>query len=209
MKRKRVAYPLGAPSKMVCASWGISALRCHTGSKLAQIEGTVCNGCYALGGHYRYPNVLEAHEKRLADYKADVQGWIDRMVFAIAADTTKTQVFYFRWFDSGDLQSVEMLDAICKVARRTPKVKHWLPTKEHGFVKAFLAAGHKVPSNLTIRLSAYKVDQEAPALYGLPGSGVVTDASKSNCQAYKNETVNCGDCRKCWDKAETVYYPLH
>ena len=34
--------------------------------------------------------------------------------------------------DSGDLQSLEMLEAIAEVARQTPEVKHWLPTKEYG-----------------------------------------------------------------------------
>jgi hypothetical protein len=36
---------------------GISATRCKVGSKLAKIDGTVCNSCYARKGTYSIKNV--------------------------------------------------------------------------------------------------------------------------------------------------------
>ena len=88
---------LSQTSKMPCKSWGISAKACKTGGKLAKVEGTVCHGCYALKGAYVWPVVEKAHAKRLdAIYTA---GWVDAMVTAINGDE------YFRWFDSGDIQS--------------------------------------------------------------------------------------------------------
>lgn len=115
----------------------------------------------------------------------------------------------FRWFDSGDCQSLEMLRAIVEVCKLTPAILHWLPTKEYAMVKAFLVKD-VFPDNLNVRLSAYLIDQKAPQLFGLTGSATVTDKKDSNCQAYKGETVNCGTCNLCWRKdIPAVYYPKH
>src|SRR3954468_24245410 len=43
---------LSWPRKMPCAAWGLPAEECKTGSKLAQVEGTVCRVCYALKGNF-------------------------------------------------------------------------------------------------------------------------------------------------------------
>ena len=41
---------LSRTSKMPCESISLDARQCKTGSKLAKIPGSVCNGCYALKG---------------------------------------------------------------------------------------------------------------------------------------------------------------
>ena len=56
---------LSTPSKMPCYGWSLSAKLCKTGSKLAQIEGSVCDKCYALRGNYLFPVVQNAMRKRL------------------------------------------------------------------------------------------------------------------------------------------------
>ena len=43
---------LSKPSKMPGWSIGIPAKECNTGSKLVNVEGSVCEGCYALKGCY-------------------------------------------------------------------------------------------------------------------------------------------------------------
>ncbi|MFH1609246.1 MAG: hypothetical protein ABID40_01275, partial [Candidatus Bipolaricaulota bacterium] len=43
-----------------------------------------------------------------------------------------------------------------EVVRRTPKIRHWLPTKEYGQVRAFLRDG-SLPTNLTVCLAEYRV----------------------------------------------------
>jgi len=45
---ERIAGSLSTTSKMPGASYGTLASACKTGSKMAKIPGTVCNGCYAL-----------------------------------------------------------------------------------------------------------------------------------------------------------------
>lgn len=201
---------LSRPSKMPCYSWGIPAQSCITGSKLAQIEGTVCQQCYALKGHFRRNKVQAAYQRRLEHF-GDPR-WIEAMVKLVYWQCAETGVLYFRWFDSGDLQSVEMLRSICAVAACTPEIKHWLPTREHKIVEAYLKC-ETLPSNLTVRISAALIDGNAVPCLRLPTSTVHESAppvASVACAARGSEPVNCGTCRACWDRGvENVSYPLH
>ena len=145
---------LSAPSKMPCRSFGISADRCKTGSKLAKMKGSICNTCYAQKGLYKLPSTEAAQERRFN--LIGTSNWVDNMVRAI------NNADYFRWFDSGDLQSDEMLADIVRVALATPNTKHWLPTHEKKMVAEHLKKHGKFPSNLTVRVSAAMVDGEPP-----------------------------------------------
>lgn len=210
---KMVAGPIGFPSKMPGTSYGISAHDCITGKKLAAIPGSVCFGCYALKANYLYPSVAQAHAKRLAGL--DNPLWVEAMVTLImhAQKTGKgrngpIQLGYHRWHDSGDLQSPAHLGKICEVAAATPSVKHWLPTRELGFVQAFVKSGGVVPPNLVIRVSATMVD--GPATKAWPTTSGVHDKKPAQgfmCPA-PTQGNSCGDCRACWspDVAHTSYH---
>lgn len=121
----------------------------------------------------------------------------------------KSKVKFFRFFDSGDLQSVKMLDDIVQIAKLLPGIKFWLPTREREIVKDFLAQGKKFPRNLTVRISAVMVGQATgPLPKGTQGSTVSAGVGYS-CPAPTQEN-NCGDCRACWQKSvESVDYHLH
>ncbi len=58
-----------------------------------------------------------------------------KLIYWQAAETGEP---FFRWFDSGDLQSVEMVRDIVAVAERTPEIRHWLPTREYATVREYL-----------------------------------------------------------------------
>jgi hypothetical protein len=105
---------------------------------------------------------------------------------------------YHRWHDSGDLQSVDHLAKICEIARRTPNIRHWLPTREGGLLSDYLRTGGVVPSNLVIRLSATMVDGPAPKWWPHT-SGVHKDrpAVGYACPA-PSQGNECGKCRACW-----------
>ncbi len=201
---------LSRPSKMPCYSWGIPAQSCITGSKLAQVEGSVCQRCYALKGFYRYPKVQQAYQRRL-DRSGDPR-WVEAMVKLVYWQTAETGTPYFRWFDSGDLQSVEMLRNICAVAVGTPEIRHWLPTREYRMVEAFLE-NESLPANLVVRISAALIDGQPAHSLGLPTSTVhraIAPPESTVCVARESEPVNCGTCRSCWDDAvRKVSYPLH
>jgi hypothetical protein len=186
---KAITGGLSAPDKMPCPAWSISAKRCKTGCVLAKIKGTVCYDCYARKGRYVFPNVQDAHERR---YRAirDPR-WVDAMAKLIEGQE------YFRWFDSGDIQSEEHFKKILEVCRRTPGTKHWLPTKEKRFWK------RDVPTNLRVRYSAAMVDGKEPK--GGLCSVSVSDGSET-CPA-ETQGNTCGSCRDCWnDKIRVIKY---
>lgn len=201
---------VGNPSKMPCKTWGISAIHCKTGAKLAEIKGSICSSCYALRGNYLFSNVKSAHEIRLQKFNESVENdggksWIAAMKQIIGKDK------YFRFFDSGDLQSEKMLDIICQLAREMPKCKFWLPTKELKLVSKYISRGNKIPKNLTIRLSAFKFEDAGPISLAKNLKVNVSGASKTDftCPASRQDN-NCGDCRKCWDKrVMSVVYKRH
>ena len=186
---------LGHPSKMPGTSYGISAHACITGSKLASVPGSVCHGCYALRNNYNYSSVKTAHARRLASIAG--ANWTVAMVTLLQHSATK----WHRWHDAGDLQSTEHLTKICAVAALTPKIRHWLPTRELGIVQAYVAKGGIVPDNLTIRVSATMVDGPATSKWPTT-SGVHTTApgrGTHSCPAPQQNN-NCGKCLSCWSK---------
>jgi hypothetical protein len=110
---------------------------------------------------------------------------------------------YFRWHDSGDLQSIDHLQRIVDVCLGTPKVRHWLPTREYQIVQRFI---------LNVRVSAHMVDGPAPAIIGFTGSIVSSEEPPEGvhtCPAPLQEG-KCGDCRACWDRGvDLVNYHVH
>lgn len=196
---------LGYPSKMPGTSYGISAHACITGSKLASVPGSVCHGCYALRNNYNYSSVKMAHARRLASIAG--ANWTVAMVTLLLHSGER----WHRWHDSGDLQSTEHLTKICAVAALTPKIKHWLPTRELAIVKAYVASGGSVPANLTIRVSATMVDGPATKAWPVT-SGVHTAAPDDDthiCPAPQQDN-KCGKCRACWStEVSHVSYHKH
>jgi hypothetical protein len=132
---------LSKPSKMPGWAYGIPAKECKTGSKLQSVEGSTCYDCYALKGCYVFKVVQDAQYRRLASTKHPY--WVRAMTHLLQSKKSKE----FRWHDSGDVQDLKHLAKIFEVARRTPGVKHWMPTRE-AWVKPYLKYA---PINLVIR----------------------------------------------------------
>lgn len=185
---------LSSPGKMPCYSWSIPASKCHVGKKMHNVKGSVCSSCYALKGRYRFSNVQKALERRFKKLKNKY--WADAIIFIINKRGDK----YFRWFDSGDLQSTKHLDDICKIATACPNCKFWLPTREYNFVREYIESGNIIPDNLCIRLSNMMINGPAPVDLA-QGLGVNISSVKQvgyNCPS-SNQGNQCLDCRKCWN----------
>ena len=192
-----VTYTLSAPSKMPCFSYNIPAKHCKTGSKLRAVKNSVCSFCYALKGRYNFSNVQRAMDLRFEAIKNPA--WVDSM--ALVINKLETSGF-FRWHDSGDVQSVKHFADIVKICLLTPKIKHWLPTREFSFVAEFIHGGGVIPENLTVRLSGLMLNGPAPIAIARHLGVVVSSASDSadyTCPASKQDGI-CGDCRACWNK---------
>jgi hypothetical protein len=120
---------------------------------------------------------------------------------------------FFRWFDSGDLYSLELAQKVLAVMEATPHVKHWLPTRMAKFSKfqPVLEAMQALP-NVMVRFSSDSVSGEFTK--GVHGSTIIHDAESAPegvtvCGAY-NHGGKCNGCRACYDKEVAVIgYPAH
>ena len=193
---RHITGGLSAPSKMPGPAFNLPAADCITGAKLVKVPGSVCAGCYALKGRYRFNNVQSALRRRAASLMHP--DWIDAMVALISGHE------YFRWHDSGDIQRVEHLKRIFEVCKRTPDTKHWMPTREARFLR--LMDPDIIPSNLIIRMSSHMIDQGPVTFW--PWTSTVSSVTKT-CPA-QDQGNKCMDCRACWDrKVANVTYPKH
>lgn len=204
---KQITGGLSKPSKMPGFAYSIPAQACIVGSKLRSVAGSICSKCYALKGRYVFGNVKRALQRRLESLSHPE--WVEAMAFQIA----QAGVNVFRWHDSGDIQSLTHLENIVAVCKKTPDVRHWIPTREYAVVNAYVLKHGSFPNNLTVRLSAYMMDGPLPTgaaeRAGVTMSGVTSDPQKVTCPAYKQGGV-CGPCRACWDKNQpVVFYPKH
>lgn len=193
-------------SKMPCPSYGLSARVCITGSKLVNVPGSSCSGCYALKGFYGNwnSNLLQAHAKRLESL--DKPLWTKAFIFLI----NRKKLKYFRWHDSGDLQSFQHLLNIVTIAENCPATSFWLPTREKKLVFQYQQAFGDFPKNLVVRVSATMMD--SPASSEFKNTSTIHKDKKPigfACLASKQEG-RCLDCRECWNsRRKNVSYKYH
>ena len=195
----KITGRLSAPGKMPEGSYNLPAVACITGAKLREIPGTPCYGCYAFKGRYNFPNVKDALTRRLESLQHP--DWVQAMTVLIKGKK------FFRWHDSGDLQSSWHLQQIFKVCEATPDTQHWLPTQERQYLPL---EGSSVPKNLIIRLSNAKNDTK-PGNAWTHWSTVVTHGARPGHMCPASFQGNkCGSCRACWSKdVKEVQYPIH
>ena len=215
---KLVAGSCTQTSKMPCPSYSLPTEACHTGFKMAQIKESICASCYADRGQYKqFANSvkpaqfarLDAVQQAMENDEA-ASAWISALVAMIGKSE------FWRWHDSGDLQGVDHLRLIAAVCEATPHTKHWLPTREYSMVKQYIEAGHKIPGNLVIRLSAMFVDKSVIVPKSLQGiDGILTSEVHQHsaptayeCVAPKQQNT-CGNCRVCFNRDSNVSYSFH
>ena len=197
---KQITGGLSKPSKMPGPAYNLPAAACITGAKLVKIPGSVCAGCYALKGRYRFKNVQDALQRRLQAITGP--RWVEAMITLIKPHK------FFRWHDSGDLQSLEHLQNIFRICRATSGTQHWMPTREAQFLSKIENPTIEVPSNLLIRMSSHMVDQP-PVKFWPWTSTVISGQGQASCPAPKQNN-SCGSCRQCWDRSiANVSYGKH
>ena len=187
-------------------SWSLQALDTCPGSIASPGELVdACKGCYATTGNYRFANVKAPREHNKNDWQR--LDWCDDMVAELNKD------LFFRWFDSGDMYALGLAEKILEVMKRTPWVKHWLPTRMHKFPKFALVLQQMAAlPNVSVRFSSDSVIGDYTK--GLHGSVIIPtpdDVKKGMtlCKAYSHEG-KCSGCRACYDKSvKTIAYPAH
>lgn len=191
--------------KMPGLSWSTQAVDTCPGSRGNDGEFVdACKGCYARFGNYNRPNVKNVRLHNQADWKR--KNWVSDMVKALEKET------FFRWFDSGDAYSLGLALKILEVMIRTPRVKHWFPTRMHKFAKFESTLAMMMDlRNVVVRFSSDSITGEI-----IPGRNTSTINHPDRitdwdhvCRAY-TRSGKCGDCRMCWDKnVPVITYPQH
>lgn len=213
---------LSDTSKMPCLSTSIPAKDCNVGSFMRTIPDSVCADCYCFKGNYNFPSVKQSLENRLD--KIAGEHWVEAMTEHIRRRCGDL----FRWHDSGDLQSAEHLRRIVAIAKATPHILHWLPTKEYRLILTYLKHGNTFPDNLKVRVSAPMVGEAFPTrhenktmatfqaqfeklvlTYGIPYSTVGDDDNTADTCPAPDQDGECKDCRRCWTDRECVNYRQH
>lgn len=186
-------------------SWSLQAIDTCPGSIDKATGGLVpaCQGCYATTGNYNYPNVKAPRIHNKQDWQND--SWINEMVEGLQNSR------FFRWFDSGDVYSLDLAWKIHTVMLRTPWVSHWLPTRMYKFKKFHnvLNAMQSLP-NVVVRFSSDSVTGEIVKgkTTSTIFSGDVPEGA-TECKAYEN-AGKCNGCRACYSKdVPVIAYKAH
>ena len=191
---------LSKTAKLGTLSWSLQAIETCPGSVGA--DGNLvpaCCGCYATTGCYNFKGTKAVRSDNKQDAKR--AGWAADMVAALKKQK------HFRWFDSGDMYSLELAEKIYHVMKHTPGTKHWLPTRMAKFPKfAEVIARMQALPNVMVRFSSDAVDGSyTPGVHGstiLP-EGMAAPAGVTVCQAPQQDG-KCLDCRACYDKQVPV-----
>ena len=203
---------------------------CQAGSRMRDEEGSVCRDCNVhYNKRYGSPTVQAAMQRRYDRMMSDPQGWgramaslIPQYAQMMMEDKTMMPLDrdygsiddrhgYMRWHDSGDLQGPQHLALLADIARATPTVNHWLPTKEWGHVHDYIKAGGDIPENMIVRMSMPQVGQASKlpaALAAHPRiktstvgrSQIDPNYSGYVCPASQSGSSGCVDeeCNACW-----------
>jgi hypothetical protein len=163
-------------------------------------------------------NVLDASAARYAWtrhlLKHDPQRWIDTLVAAILATGEK----YFRWHDSLDIFSPTYCRAVIEVCRRTPQVKHWLPTRSWHLPWVDVLRQLAALPNVIVRPSALTFNDPAPVVDGLgKGTTAIDDVAllPKNHRLCPKTTAGDGascasvGCRDCWVNRKRAAFCVH
>ena len=197
---------LSKTAKLGTYSWSLQAIATCPGS--VGPDGQLvpaCSGCYATTGCYNFPDTKAVRATNKEAWKSDT--FVSDFIQAL------TKKSHFRWFDSGDMYSLELAEKMYSIMKATPSTKHWLPTRMKKFTKfADVIARMEALPNVMVRFSSDAVD--GTYTKGVHGSTIVpsAEAADSNtfvCQA-PNQGGKCLDCRACYDKSiNMIGYVAH
>ena len=153
------------------------------------------------GNYTRFPAIREAQYKRLKAIRHPL--WVQAMTAKINSEAVSKHK-YFRWHDAGDVQDLKHLAKIFEICRRTPDIKHWMPTRE-AWTKKWI---ERAPSNLVIRFSGTMIDQ--PPVKSWQWTSTVSTTPGSRTCPAPDQGGQCKDCRNCWNKEiKNIQYGKH
>lgn len=146
---KELIRPAAGNTKMNCGCWGLPVSTCTM--RGPKDPDSTCNpkNCYAQRNQYRFPNVLEAQNLRLANTNDDD--------FVLALTTILNRHKYFRFFDAGDFPSSHVMRRIMRACELAPFTKIHIPSKKYDLIKWYRKLW-PLPDNVVIRAGMHIID---------------------------------------------------
>ena len=173
-----------------------------------------CTKCYADNrGFYAMPNTKQVRDDNLKLIEDNIESFVFFMIGILNRKKNKE----FRWFDSGDIFSIEFLKGLIEVCKQTPNTTHWIPTTSWNCSNMeFLLLLQALQSLPNVRLRASNVGSIpllSKGVYPLQ-SVVVKELLKSTKELFycpaSNQAGKCGPCKACYsDKIQTIAYLEH
>jgi len=212
------SYPVSWTSKMPGPSFNTPTDFCQAGTGMRDKDGTVCRDCNVHYNKRRYDRMM-SDPQNWARSMASIIPQYARMMYEdgqmMPLDADYGDVDgrhgYMRWHDSGDLQGPQHLALLADVARATPSVNHWIPTKELAHVADYIKAGGVLPENMMVRLSMQNIGQGASLPKTLQGNPQISTSTVGRsqidpnydgyiCPASMEGSEGCvgEECNACW-----------
>ena len=174
-----------------------------------------CVKCYADDrGFYAMPATKKVRDDNLKIIQENIQVFIFFMIAKLNRKKNKE----FRWFDSGDICSLEFLKALIEVCIKTPNTTHWIPTTTWNYPnQEFLDQLQILQALPNVRLRASNpgsIPTLPKGLYPLQSVVVQEIKPKSTKELFycpaSNQAGKCGPCKACYnDNIETIAYLEH
>jgi hypothetical protein len=180
--------------------------------------------CYAKKAERVYPQVLPSRENNFQDsLQAD---FVENMIFTIEKELNSKKCaekkVVFRIHESGDFYNLEYTQKWIEIARYFENDNRIVFLAYTKSIWYFINLGYGYPGfpgNLVIRSSLWndtKQDKiDLTAAYHIPVYTALSAADMDAAQAAgrifeKCDCVNCGTCKKCWDKsAHEIICKIH
>ena len=133
-------------------NFGIPAFRSKDGTKTCPNAGACAAGCYAKQGAYRWSNVANAYEERLALTKTDSFKLViaDEISKLLAKAQKQGKKLFIRIHDSGDFYSHEYLAKWVDIIDAFPWVTFYCYTKQ---IEMFKRVKNELPDNFKVCFS--------------------------------------------------------
>lgn len=192
-----------------CLTMSMPVITCRDDAPCKKVKG----GCYCMKGHQTYPNVCGAYYRNWRIWNESP----DKFEEQLNAMLTFAGIRLFRYNDAGEIPDIKFLAMMFRVAEKHPEVQFLTYTKKYDIVNRFLDEGNEIPSNLTIRFSAWDKDWAVPNPYNLPLAYVDFKDKSLNPEIPKNAfrcpgngNATCSSCQVCFKKAvRSVVFDQH
>ena len=192
-----------------------------TGPAILDLAFPVCScredapckeSCYACKGAQQIAVVQAAYYRNWRLWNENPDNFFEQVYYEIKYSGLTT----VRFFDSGDICSVDFLHRMVLLCEKTPDVKYMAFTKQYEFVNMYISLHGELPDNLNIIFSAWDKLWDIPNPYNLPVAYVDFKDKRMNPEFPKNafrcpmKESTCSACKVCWNKnLKAVIFKQH